>query len=202
MSSSTSNSSLSSPDKVSPVSKERIGLLYPGLRPLVFRVMEDVYLRTNRRIGVAQGFRSMEEQLSLYAKGRTLKDGKWTVTTPGEVVTNAKPGLSFHCYGLAWDAAWSGLDPYLQKESRSDQEELWSLFGEVGKSHGFKWGGNFRLANGARDLPHLEMTYGLSLAELTELQERGGLKAVWAYIDKLRSVPEGQDWNLPKEGDA
>ena len=198
--STSSNNSNSSADKVSQSTKDRVGALYPGLRPLVFRVLEDVYLRCNRRIGVAQGMRSMEEQLSLYAKGRTLSGGKWSVTSPGEVVTNAKPGLSFHCYGLAFDAAWSGLDPYLQKETRAEQEELWRLYGEVGKSHGFKWGGDFRLANGARDLPHLEMAYGLSLAELTELHERGGLKAVWAYIDKLRGVPEGQDWNLPKEG--
>jgi peptidoglycan L-alanyl-D-glutamate endopeptidase CwlK len=40
------------------------------------------------------GQRSMEEQAALYAKGRTSK---------GRIVTKAKPGESYHNYGLAFD---------------------------------------------------------------------------------------------------
>jgi hypothetical protein len=38
--------------------------------------------------------RTMEEQAKLYAKGRT---------SGGRIVTKAKPGQSFHNYGLAFD---------------------------------------------------------------------------------------------------
>ena len=40
------------------------------------------------------GRRTMEEQSGLYAKGRTK---------PGKIVTKAKPGQSYHNYGLAFD---------------------------------------------------------------------------------------------------
>ena len=41
------------------------------------------------------GRRTMEEQAALYAKG-------WT-KQPGKIVTKAKPGQSYHNYGLAFD---------------------------------------------------------------------------------------------------
>ena len=40
------------------------------------------------------GRRTMEEQAGLYAKGRTK---------PGKIVIKAKPGQSYHNYGLAFD---------------------------------------------------------------------------------------------------
>jgi peptidoglycan L-alanyl-D-glutamate endopeptidase CwlK len=40
------------------------------------------------------GRRTMEEQAALYAKGRTII---------GKIVTKAKPGESYHNYGLAFD---------------------------------------------------------------------------------------------------
>ena len=40
------------------------------------------------------GRRTMEEQAALYAKGRTAG---------GKIVTKAKPGQSYHNYGLAFD---------------------------------------------------------------------------------------------------
>lgn len=43
-----------------------------------------------------EGFRSKERQEYLYAQGRTR---------PGRVVTNAKPGMSWHQYGCAADLA-------------------------------------------------------------------------------------------------
>ena len=41
------------------------------------------------------GRRTMEEQAALYTKGRTKQ--------PGKIVTKAKPGQSYHNYGLAFD---------------------------------------------------------------------------------------------------
>lgn len=172
----------------SEISKQRIAKLYPPMRASAYLVIEDYYIMTKRKIGIAQGMRSFEEQEALYAKGRT--------DLSGPIVTNARPGLSYHCYGLAFDAAFIGADPYLEKEPADMKRDLWKLYGEVGQSHGLRWGGSFRLANGSNDLPHLERSFGLSIAECLEMHSRGGLKAVWATIDKIRGVPDGQDWGL------
>ena len=43
---------------------------------------------------ITQSIRTFEESAQLYAQGRTI---------PGAKVTNAKPGQSYHNYGLAID---------------------------------------------------------------------------------------------------
>lgn len=198
MESSTGSGPVINPnDPVSEVSKARIAGLYPGLRPLVFRVLQDIALRAKRRMNVAQGIRTFDEQLQAYSKGRTLVGAQWTITAPGQVVTNAKPGLSWHCYGLGWDASWAGQDPYLDNEDEGIRDSLWKAYGDVGVSYGFKWGGDFHLVNGVADRPHLELTYGLTIDQAVELYEKGGLAAVWASCDGFRGVDLGKDWNLP-----
>jgi peptidoglycan L-alanyl-D-glutamate endopeptidase CwlK len=49
---------------------------------------------------VYTGFRSMEEQAALYAIGRSK---------PGKIVTKARPGESYHNYGMAFD--WVPMKP-------------------------------------------------------------------------------------------
>lgn len=183
----------------SPVSQQRINQLYPGIRPLAYRVLEDIKTLAKRPMNVVQGLRSLDEQLSLYAQGRTLAGDQWSIIDSGKIVTNAKPGMSFHCYGLAFDCAWAGLDPYLAKETPEQRNILWQCYGGVVQSVGMTWGGKaIRLINGVIDLPHAEMTYGLSINDCLELFEHGGIAAVWAYLDRVRGVPQGQDWSSLK----
>lgn len=181
---------------VSALSRQRIATLYPGLRPLAFRVLRDMELATSRPVNVTEALRNMDHQLDLYRQGRELLHGRWVITDSSKIVTNAKPGLSYHNYGLAWDVAFAGSDPYLSKLKPSEQDSLWSTYGAVVKKWNLKWGGDFRLANGVRDLPHAELSYGLCISECVELYERGGLMGVWAYLDQLRNVPVGTDWGL------
>lgn len=175
-------------ESVSDVSRNRIGTLYPQIQALAYRVLEDVYNMTKRKINVTEGLRSFDQQLACYQLGRELQCGRWVVTNPGRIVTNAKPGLSWHCYGLAFDCAWAGQDPYLTNEIKINRDVLWNTYGKVGQSHGFRWGGDFHLINGVNDLPHLEMSFGLTIEQALELYEYGGLKAVWLFIDKIRGV--------------
>ena len=90
---------------------------------------------------IVQSFRSSAEQARLYAQGRT---------TPGAIVTNAKPGSSYHEYGLAFDVA------ILQdgKPTWPNDVPLWTRIGEQGEALGLVWGGRFP---GLKDYGHFEL---------------------------------------------
>lgn len=124
----------------------------PDLQPLVKRKADEVVKEMELLgfpIRITQGFRSIEEQDKLYAQGRT---------TPGQIVTNAKGGESFHNYGVA-------VDVVFRKEGYNAPETLWQTFGTVGKKHGFEWGGDWKTF---KDRPHLQMTLGYSLKDFQE----------------------------------
>ena len=90
-------------------------------------------------------YRSEEEQARLYAQGRT---------TPGRIVTNAKPGKSKHNATTpqgqpaaeAYDVMvllngkpiWSLLD---DPESPENEHEIWQIVGQHGMDVGLKWYG-------------------------------------------------------------
>ena len=76
--------------------------------------------------------RSLEEQATLYAKGRT---------TPGPIVTNAKPGSSAHNYGLALDVVpMVGGKPDWNFDPRN-VSPIWAKVGEIGQAAGLEWFG-------------------------------------------------------------
>jgi peptidoglycan LD-endopeptidase CwlK len=152
-------------------SEERIKLLYPDLAVRARRVFIDVERLLGVKLRVTETLRSFEKQAALYAKGRT---------EPGPIVTNARPGYSFHAYGLAFDTCFDGADPYLEKFGRDVAKLHWSEFGRIAEAHGLVWGGNFKAIP---DRPHCQLTYGLSINECTELYRQGGVPAVWKWID-------------------
>ncbi|WP_411843558.1 M15 family metallopeptidase [Salinicoccus sp. HZC-1] len=109
-------------------------------------------------IRITDGFRSFEEQNALYDQGRSK---------PGNIVTYAKGGESYHNYGLAvdyalelrngeviWDVEYDG-----NGNSKSD----WFEVAAIAKELGFTWGGDWE---GFVDYPHLQMDYGLSIENL------------------------------------
>lgn len=80
------------------------------------------------------------------------------VLQAGNIVTNARGGQSFHNFGLAIDVV----------EMNSSGQPIWTNdrwneIGEIGKSHGFEWGGDW--AN-FPDRPHFQMTFGLITGQL------------------------------------
>ena len=130
--------------------KKRIETLDPLLRPHAYEFIE-LCEKYGIQILIIEAIRSIDRQAKLYAKGRS---------TPGKIVTNARPGRSFHNYGFAFDfcpiydgkCAWKRLD-------------LFRICGELAQIIGFEWGavkkygGDFSTIN---DMPHLQMRYGLS----------------------------------------
>ena len=101
---------------------------------------------------VTSTYRDNESQAALYAQGRT---------TPGDVVTNAKPGQSWHNYRCALDVValvngkpvWSTKDP------------IWQKIGEIGKSCGLEWAGDWK---DFKEFPHFQYTGGMTLAQLQQ----------------------------------
>lgn len=98
---------------------------------------------------VVQAARSYSEQAALYETGRSR---------PGRVVTNAKPGYSWHNFGRAYDVAIVGEAGRLIWES-----PLYRKAGALGISLGLIWGGSFSAIRG--DLGHFEYHPGLTLAQ-------------------------------------
>lgn len=131
--------------------------LHPRVRAMAQRLLDDA-AKAGIPLTVTFTLRSMETQAALYALGRTK---------PGKVVTNARPGYSFHNFGLALDVVptellklpnW-GDTPATQKRAN----ELWSRLGAIGKAIGFRWGGDFK---SIKDRPHFEWSGDLALADL------------------------------------
>lgn len=111
------------------------------------------------QIRITQGLRTFTEQDELYAQGRTK---------PGNIVTHAKGGQSYHNYGLAID--FVVIDPKTQQpnwdlsfDGNNNGRSDWLEVAEEGKKLGFAWGGDWQ---GFKDYPHLEMTFGQSIWEL------------------------------------
>ncbi|CAB5187476.1 Peptidase M15B, partial [uncultured Caudovirales phage] len=78
---------------------------------------------------ITSTYRSNEEQAALYAQGRTK---------PGAIVTNARPGDSYHNWRCAFDVVplrngkpvWSTSGP---------DGDLWRKIGEMGEAVGLEW---------------------------------------------------------------
>lgn len=129
-------------------SESRIARLEPVIQPKARALLEAARAQ-GIELTVTQGLRTMEEQAALYAQGRTA---------PGQVVTNAKPGSSWHNFGLAFDVAVVVNG----KPTWPNDSALWSKIGDLGKTQGLIWGGDFQ---SFKDMPHFQYTGGLSLEQ-------------------------------------
>ncbi|NUU61276.1 M15 family metallopeptidase [Paenibacillus agri] len=133
-----------------------------GLHPVILAASAALIERCYARgipIVITQGLRTIAEQDALYAQGRTK---------PGSIVTNAKGGYSYHNYGLAVDFALllpngSSVSWDMKLDGNGNNIADWLEVAEEGKRLGFEWGGDW---TSFKDYPHLQMTFGLTLAQL------------------------------------
>ncbi|HMV65327.1 MAG TPA: M15 family metallopeptidase [Myxococcota bacterium] len=125
--------------------------------------------RENVDMRVTDGFRSFQDQDDLYAQGRTR---------PGNRVTNARGGQSWHNYGVAVDATFLNDNGQPHWPDGGDYTQLWRRYGEVGGANGLTWGGDWRNP----DRPHLEYHPGFGdgqAGQLSDTLRQRGLEAAW-----------------------
>lgn len=145
-------------DYVKAKSASKLSGLNAVVRSAAEALIEGSYAR-GVPILITQGLRTIAEQSALYAQGRT---------TAGSIVTNAKGGYSYHNFGLAIDFALllengSSVSWDTARDGDADGVKDWSEVVDVAKALGFAWGGDFK---SFKDLPHFEMTFGLTTAQL------------------------------------
>lgn len=117
-------------------------------------------------IRVTQALRSWNEQSALYEQGRSL---------PGNIVTNAQPGHSWHNFGLAVDIVPMGATGPDWNINHPD----WKTIHSSARALGLTCGADFRTFP---DWPHLQLTGRFPDSpddEVRQLYKDGGIMGVW-----------------------
>lgn len=121
-----------------PLTQSNINTLEPRVKTAAARFIQRVNDELCIRLKVASAYRTEKEQDSLYALGRTM---------PGEIVTYAKGGESYHNFRKA-------IDVFYATETGIDLDRVLSPeIIEIARQEGFEWGGYWRKP----DVPHFEM---------------------------------------------
>ena len=129
-----------------PVTDKRIQTLHSKVQQHAFDFINDVEAQLNIKLRVTQALRTIAEQNTLYAKGRT---------SPGSIVTNARGGQSYHNYGLA-------IDVVEIRGNTVNWNSNWTAIARISSIHGFTWGGHWATP----DKPHFQMAFGLTIQQL------------------------------------
>ncbi len=160
--------------RLDPRSERTLAKVNPEVAARV-RLMAADLQKQGINITVTDGLRTFAEQDALYAQGRTK---------PGNIVTNARGGQSFHNYGLA-------VDIYASKNGQPDfnpSAATQRAIGAAGEKYGLEWGGKFKTIN---DPPHFQLSGGAKSASAWRATyDKGGVQAVWNEVNK----------NLPQLG--
>lgn len=142
------------------ISLERAKQLHPAVREEAFNLITEVEkgFPPNIAVRIIQGLRTIDEQNALYAQGRTK---------PGDIVTNAKGGSSYHNYGLAIDFAilidkdgngtYDELSWDIKKDNDKDGIADWLEVVKIFEAAGWEWGGRW---SSLKDYPHVQKTFG------------------------------------------
>jgi hypothetical protein len=149
------------------------------------------------------GLRSFEEQAVECLKGRMAPGpecmhkgeskprpiGSCQIHPFGLIVTKARPGESWHQYGLADDYVPDGMaeKPSIQwswqafldadNNKRNDWVQMATIARDMGLDSAWWW-------KEFKEAPHVQCTFGLTLPQAQGLYKIGGLPRVWAELDK------------------
>lgn len=124
------------------------------LLPLLQRKLQehkDICAKHGLHFKVTSTYRSVEAQNALYAQGRTK---------PGNIVTNAKGGQSYHNWRVAYDVV-----PVVNGKIDYSQEAILSAIGYFGQKIGLEWGGSWP---SFPDLSHFQITLGYTFQDFID----------------------------------
>ncbi len=122
------------------------------LLPFLSQVTE-LMAREGVVVEVLSGLRTWQQQTDLYAQGRTK---------PGKIVTNARPGSSWHNYGLAVDLGLFRDGVYLDEKRPGEAWKLYERIALIARNYGLECGIDWTTI---KDTPHFEYHPRLTLAE-------------------------------------
>lgn len=140
------------------ITLQRIELVHPLLREEV----REIYAEINKRLTgkafcrFAYTLRTLKEQADIFAQGRTK---------PGPILTKARPGRSYHNYGLAVDIVLilgNGASWDIKTDFDGDGMADWMEIVQVFKEYGWEWGGDWQF----KDSPHFQKTLGQTIDQL------------------------------------
>lgn len=100
---------------------------------------------------ITSTYRDKESQDKLYSQGRS---------EPGNKVTNAKGGQSFHNWRVAFDFV-----PIISGKAQWNDISLFKRCGDIAKSVGLEWAGDWK---SFKEYAHCQYTSGLTLKDFQE----------------------------------
>ena len=132
------------------ISLKRIQTLHPRLIAEAGAILAEAQaaMPAGVVVRITHAFRSKAEQDALYAQGRKTK---------GPIVTNARGGDSYHNYGLALDFCL-----IVNGAASFKVDANWLKVIEIFERHGWESGHKWKF----KDSPHVQKTFGLSIAQL------------------------------------
>ncbi len=98
---------------------------------------------------ITSTYRDADSQTALYNQGRTK---------PGNIVTNAKAGQSFHNWKVAFDFC-----PIVNGKCQWNDKGLFATCGAIAENVGLEWAG--RWAGKLKESAHCQFTNGLSISD-------------------------------------
>ncbi len=137
----------------------KIATLHPEIGDDTKNIINKIEGYNAVKVTVTDAFRTFAEQTALYNQGRT---------TPGNIVTHATAGLSYHNHGVAVDV-YNIQGSNLMGLGAADRA-VFELFG-------FYWGGNFG------DNPHFEKSFGLQEQVMLARYNQSLFMPAAPYID-------------------
>ena len=157
------------------------------LHPAVARGCRELIARMNcagfSAVGVSSTFRCHETQEHLFAQGRTR---------PGNIVTNARGGQSWHNWRLAFDIFQN------IRGQEWNNPQFFETAGRIWQEMDGEWGGSW---TSFRDMPHFQATFGLTLADLRAGRTvPANAKMQWEKEELsmvYRTVADMPDWAQP-----
>ena len=157
------------------ISQQRLSVLYPEFARRLQIVIDTLSLQ-GFEIRITAGLRTWAQQDALYAQGRTA---------PGNIVTYAKGGESWHCYSCAADFV-----PMLNGQPVWDTAyPAWAATITLAKQWGMTSGADW--AAPKTDIPHLQFTapYGDTPSnDVQSLYAMRGFPAVWQAMNNYRGI--------------